>query len=113
MDWEKWLDHFGVPIVALVALSIAVWRALVYIGANILKPLADRHIQFIDTLEKTQTGMLDKLTTQTQQLDDQTVLLKAIKATSTVQTKIMVEEHRAGDSAIIVPIPPPPQPPGK
>lgn len=52
MDWISLLQTFGLPVVCLFALATAVWRALIFLGANILKPLADRHIAFIDKLQE-------------------------------------------------------------
>lgn len=50
MDFLTVLQNFGVSVACLAALGFAVWRALVWVGVHVAKPVADRHIRFLDEL---------------------------------------------------------------
>lgn len=50
MDLMTVATNFGVAVMCLVALSLALWRGVVWFGSNIGKPVADRHIRFLDEL---------------------------------------------------------------
>lgn len=55
MDLATWLQiaqTLGIPVACLVALSLAVWAVLKWLAINVLKPLADRHVKFLDSVEE-------------------------------------------------------------
>lgn len=51
----------GIPFATLVALSIAVWRALTWAAANVLKPLVEGHINFLKQIQESQQKQTDTL----------------------------------------------------
>lgn len=61
MDFKDLIQNFGLAVACLIALGLGTWRALKWVGANVLKPMADRHIRFIDevaTVVKDQAGAI-------------------------------------------------------
>ena len=50
MDWGEIAKNFGFPALCLVALAAAVWRVLWWVGQNVVLPLVQRQIKFIDDL---------------------------------------------------------------
>jgi hypothetical protein len=48
MDWQNLLQNLGLPVTLLFAVLLALWKALVWSGTNLIKPLADKHIEFLD-----------------------------------------------------------------
>ncbi len=74
MDFLNLAQNLGVAVACLVALGLAVWRALVFIGINILKPLTERHIAFLDRLQEViekQTQVVDRLVSDHKSITDQ------------------------------------------
>lgn len=64
MDFLNLAMNFGVAVACLVSLSLAVWRALVFIGSNVFRPLVERHVAFLDKLQvalEKQTQVVDRL----------------------------------------------------
>jgi len=108
MDFAQFVQNVGFPGACLAILGFAVWKALIYLTTQILKPIAERHLRFIDAMEKSQEGrdetskqqaqMLQKVveiqSRQANELTEQTSLLKKVASTAVAQTKIMVEEQR-------------------
>lgn len=100
MDTVQLIQLVGFPAFCLITLAIAVWRVMIYVLGHVLTPIAQRHIQFIDALEKGQASRDETHRTQalalqsmSAELREQTGLLKKIGAGTTAQTKIMVDEH--------------------
>jgi hypothetical protein len=52
MDWFTTLEKIGLPGFILVLLLIGLWKSFVWASSNILLPLTERHISFLDKLEK-------------------------------------------------------------
>lgn len=48
--WLGVIQNFGITAVCLAFLAIAVWRIAIWVLNNVLKPLTDRHIKFLDDL---------------------------------------------------------------
>jgi hypothetical protein len=108
MDFAQAVQTVGFPGACLVVLGFAAWKALTYLTTQILQPIAKRHLEFIDAMERSQesrdkTGreqadMLQRVveiqSRQANELTEQTNLLKKVASTAVVQTKIMVEEQR-------------------
>lgn len=68
MDWTQIATNFGVSVACLFGLSWAVWSSLKWIGMHVLKPLADRHLSFIDQVAQNlvaQTTAMQKLADET------------------------------------------------
>lgn len=68
MDWLDVLKTFGLPVVCLFALAMVVYRGLVWVGVNIAKPVADRHIKFLDELSTAMSSQ--SVTIQTMQVQN-------------------------------------------
>lgn len=52
MDWLPLVERVGFPAGVLIALAVAVWRTGVFVAKEIALPLAQRHIVFLDNVEK-------------------------------------------------------------
>ncbi len=55
------LERFGLPTLLLLAVLCAFGYGSWWIGNKILIPVAERHIQFVDTIEKERAGDKDLL----------------------------------------------------
>ena len=51
LDWIAILEKLGVPVAALFGLSYGVFTTLKWFGNNIVMPLHQRHLIFLDRLE--------------------------------------------------------------
>lgn len=54
-------QSLGIPVAILAVLGLAIWRILVWIGSNVIKPAMERHMRFLDKVETTMESV-----TQTQ-----------------------------------------------
>ena len=50
-DWITIIEKLGLPVAALVGLSYGVFQTLKWFGHNIVMPLHQRHLLFLDRLE--------------------------------------------------------------
>lgn len=57
VDWLTIIEKLGLPVAALVGLSYGVFQTLKWFGNNIVMPLHQRHLLFLDRLE----GSIDKI----------------------------------------------------
>ena len=62
---------FGVAVACLTALAFAVWRSLTWVGMHVAKPVADRHVKFLDDLT-------DRVGHQDRAMGEQTEAMKVI-----------------------------------
>lgn len=53
MDAVQLIQSVGVPVGLLLILLVAMWRTLQWSAMNIIKPWTERHIAFLDRVEKT------------------------------------------------------------
>lgn len=51
IDWPNLIDKLGVPVSALAAIGYAIYSTIRWIGNNILIPIHQRHLVFLDRLE--------------------------------------------------------------
>lgn len=106
--WFRAAERFGVPVVLLLLLCGVLISAGRWVGTEIIKPAADRHLQFIDSVElsvKQQATTLEVLTRNSaQQLDvmeemsaEQRAMAKWCEATSKSgqQQEMLLEEIKA------------------
>lgn len=73
MDWTTVLDRYGLPIVALLGTWVLLWKGGRWLGANVLLPLKDQHIAFLNTVATattTNTVTLKELSTSNQRMVD-------------------------------------------
>ena len=64
IDWPNLIDKLGVPVAALAAIGYSIYSTIRWIGNNILMPIHQRHLLFLDRLETS----IDKIcTTQVDQ----------------------------------------------
>lgn len=52
MEWLSIAQSLGVPVMCLVALAFAVWKALIWTAREVLKPLAAKHMDFVDRVAR-------------------------------------------------------------
>lgn len=70
LDWVTILDKLGLPVAALVGLSYGIFHTLKWFGNNIVMPLHQRHLLFLDRLENS----IDKICTT--QIDQNSQIIK-------------------------------------
>lgn len=63
MDWIAAVQTVGVAGACLIALGVAVWRSMTWVGHYILKPVAERHIKFLDELSTAMASQSQALQT--------------------------------------------------
>jgi hypothetical protein len=51
MDWIEGVKQLGFPVFIVIAGGFGLWRTIQWGAANVIKPLIDRHIKFLDRLE--------------------------------------------------------------
>ncbi len=51
----------GFPSACLMAVGVAVWRILVWVGANVVKPATAKHIEFLDSVQESIGKIADAL----------------------------------------------------
>ena len=66
MDWTTTLEKIGLPGFILIILLMGLWKSLAWAGSNILLPLTEKHILFLDKLEKN----FDQIDTAIQKIAD-------------------------------------------
>lgn len=55
------ISHVGFPIGACVMLAWGVWKTLNYVAVNLLKPLIDKHIAFLDSTIASQSAQTEMI----------------------------------------------------
>lgn len=50
MDFWTAAGNFGVAVACLAVLGIGIWQGVKWLGKNVLQPVAERHIKFLDDL---------------------------------------------------------------
>ena len=78
MDFAKIATDFGLVAALLVAILLALYRMGKWLGTNVVKPLADRHLVFLERIEKVQI--------------EQSLTLQAIARNQERQTEIQRDE---------------------
>ena len=66
--WVNLLQTFGVAVVCLIALALAIWRVLRWSGENVVKPIVAKHIESmtkmdvaVDSLTATTSKLAEKI----------------------------------------------------
>jgi hypothetical protein len=54
IDYVQLVQQFGIMGALLVSVLVAIYRMGKWLAANVVKPLADRHLVFIERIEKVQ-----------------------------------------------------------
>ncbi len=49
-SWFTLARDMGVAVTCLAGMSLTLYRAMIWLGTNVVKPVADRHIKFLDDL---------------------------------------------------------------
>lgn len=67
-DWLSLIEKLGLPVVALVSIGYALYNSCRWIGTNILLPIHNRHLVFLDRLETGIEKIVDVQHNQNSQL---------------------------------------------
>lgn len=70
IDWLMLLDKMGIPVAALVAIGYGIFSTCKWLGNNILMPLHQRHLLFLDRLEAGIQKICDKQVEHNSQILD-------------------------------------------
>lgn len=106
--WFQVAEKLGIPTAFLLLACGAAWLVASWVGTEILKPAADRHLQFIDSVElsvKQQANTLEvisrnsamQLEAMETMSDEQRAMAKWCEATSKSgeQQEMLLEEIKA------------------
>lgn len=103
MSMETILENFGFPALTVVMLAVAIWRAAMYVGRRLFDPesgiitqVAQRHILFLDQLERTTSGMLESQQRHAQEMGEQTRALAQLNS----NTQILAQEIQRLKNAV-------------
>lgn len=55
----KEFAQYGLLGLVIVFVGYGLWRMVAWVGANVIKPVADRHLELVDKLTKTQEEIVD------------------------------------------------------
>lgn len=62
MEWPQLIANFGVAVAGLIAFAAAAYRLGVWLGDKIALPLVNRHLAFLDSLQRNIDSMTASLT---------------------------------------------------
>jgi hypothetical protein len=60
-EWTELVKGVGVSAAFAIGLALALWRSVVWIASNLVKPMIDRHIKFLDNLDASMEKMCETL----------------------------------------------------
>lgn len=89
MDWVQVASNFGVPMLILASLGVALWRIGVWIGDRIVDPLVRSHINAVNTLNDRIPKQCEKLDAIREAQDENTSQLIALRTATESQTSIL------------------------
>lgn len=104
IDWISIADKFGIPMGILAAFAYFVGQSIKWFGSNVVVPMKDRHMSFLDNME----NCLDKITDlQTKIYDDTTNIRSDIdkverRTTSLAKDSGLLREKVDGLSGLII-----------
>jgi hypothetical protein len=52
MDYNLMIERLGFPAVVLIALSVVLWRILVWVGHKVVIPVTESHIALVNETKK-------------------------------------------------------------
>jgi hypothetical protein len=52
MDWGLVAEKLGLPGFIIILLLFGLWKSIAWAGSNIFMPITERHICFLEKLEK-------------------------------------------------------------
>lgn len=92
-SWTQLVGLVGFPAFFLLAFCFGLWKAATWLAVNLLVPLKDTHISFIQSTQETQEKQavaqerqadaqekqLDAQVKQTQAIENQTVLIRELR----------------------------------
>jgi hypothetical protein len=81
MDFIQAARDLGIPVAALIAVGIGLWRIIEWLGKEVIIPLKDRHLAFLDSLSITLATLAD---TQTSMVSAQQDIMREMEAISRV-----------------------------
>ncbi|CAB4160939.1 hypothetical protein UFOVP731_23 [uncultured Caudovirales phage] len=81
MDFIQAARDLGIPVAALIAIGIGLWRIIEWLGKEVIIPLKDRHLAFLDSLSITLATLAD---TQTNMVSAQQDIMREMEAISRV-----------------------------
>ena len=67
-EWLNLVEKLGLPVVALFAIGYSLYSSCRWIGTNILLPIHNRHLVFLDRLETGIEKIVDVQHNQNSQL---------------------------------------------
>lgn len=67
-DWLTIIDRLGLPVVALIAIGYGLHNSARWLGNNILMPIHQRHLVFLDRLEAGISRIVDTQHDQSSQI---------------------------------------------
>lgn len=67
--WESLFQTFGIAVVCLFGLSLAIWRVGVWLGNKVVIPVAERHIRFLDEVAAGIKSQTENIIAQTRMME--------------------------------------------
>ncbi len=91
MDFNQLAGQFGIPVAILIAVGLALWRIINWIGVKVVEPITASHIALVEETKKCNTINSETLKKMTDILEVKATAIAQI-ASSQLETLIMVKE---------------------
>lgn len=88
-NWLGLAERFGIPFACLIALAVAVWRTIVWVGNNVVKPITASHIALVESTKETNRINADTLMKMGDCLDNSNQFLNSMANEMKVMTAVL------------------------
>lgn len=81
MDFVTIAQTLGIPVTCMVAMGTAIWAVLKWTATNVVKPVTERHLLFMDKVDVAMDKLMDnsdKLSARLDQMDGRISEIKSI-----------------------------------
>lgn len=107
MDWMQVIERIGIPLGILAAFAWGAWKALCWVGEEVVKPIVARTVKFLDQMEETTERMSDSIRIMSDHTSEhlrlqreETTKLESIHAETAEQTRVLRAHHEWAERAI-------------
>lgn len=98
MTFDQWTNAagtLGIPAVILMASGLAFWKACRWLASDVIKPIANRHLSFLDALDIAISRVTSMSSQISETLSAQTTAIKSTNEKLDNHGKKIDEIHQA------------------
>jgi hypothetical protein len=93
MDYTMF-ERVGIPLGCLIALGFAVWRTLIWLGAKVVEPIANSHVELVESTKKTNELNAETLAKVGELLEKKSVAIEGIAGQNSTMIALTQETNR-------------------